>query len=162
MSFASTTTSTMMTSVTIPHHYGFVILSSCIGNGFILSMYLGSTVMTARKKYQVPYPHGYATPGYHKEADAFNRVQRGHYNVLETLSTFVICSLIGGLRYPLAVTAFNIVHFIGCILFQMGYSDTALDVELARYKKGGGLKWVGLFGVLYCTVAYAGKCQGWW
>ena len=41
--------------------------------------------MTARKQYMIRYPNLYATPGYHKNADEFNRVQRGHMNMLETI-----------------------------------------------------------------------------
>lgn len=158
MSF--TTTSGM--SLTIPNHYGYVILTACIGNGFILSTYLGVVVMKARTKYNVPYPNLYATPGLHKEADAFNRYQRGHQAILESLSPYIILSLIGGLQYPITVTIFNIIHIIGCILFQIGYGDTTLDVKDARYQKGGSIKWLSMFGVMYCTIIYSGKCNQWW
>ncbi|KAL3916912.1 MAG: hypothetical protein SGILL_004960, partial [Bacillariaceae sp.] len=57
--------------------------------------------MTARDKCNVQYPNLYATPGFHKEADEFNRVQRGHQNFLEANDTYAILTLLGGLKYPI-------------------------------------------------------------
>ena len=57
--------------------------------------------MQAREDYGVHLPHMYATPGYHMEAEAFNRVQRGHQNMFESLSTFTFLTLVGGLKYVL-------------------------------------------------------------
>ena len=39
---------------------------------------MSGLVMKARKELDVKYPNLYATPGYHKNADEFNRIQRGH------------------------------------------------------------------------------------
>jgi glutathione S-transferase len=151
-----------LTTITVPSTYGYVILSSVIGTGFITSTYLGVQVMKARTKYNVQYPHMYATPGIHKECDAFNRVQRGHQAMFEQLTTFVLCSLIGGLSYPIATTIHITIYNIGRILFLFGYSDTTLDVKDARYKKGGQFLWFGYFGVMYCCVTTCGKIIGWW
>ena len=49
----------------------------------IYGIYAGGPVMKARKKFDVKYPNLYAVPGVHKNADAFNAVQRGHQNFLE-------------------------------------------------------------------------------
>ena len=87
-----------MVTLQLPEHYGYVILTTVVGQ-FVTGQILGGTVMMARNKFNVPYPNMYATPGYHKEADAFNRVQRGHQNMLETLDTFSLLALIGGLKY---------------------------------------------------------------
>jgi glutathione S-transferase len=65
--------------------YGWTILGAGIAP-FIGLLALGGQVMEARKKYGVDYPNLYAVPGYHKDADAFNRVQRGHQNALESVS----------------------------------------------------------------------------
>lgn len=81
----------------VPDGYGYVILSSLVGH-FATNFYLGGKVMTARKEYDVPYPHMYATPGYHKNADAFNRVQRGHQNMLESAPVFMAMSLVAGME----------------------------------------------------------------
>jgi glutathione S-transferase len=151
----------MTFTITVPNEYGYVILTCVVGQ-FVASTMMGGIVMNARTKFQVPYPNLYATPGFHKQADAFNRVQRGHQNMLETLGTFSLMSLVGGLKYPLAVSGCSAVYFLGAYLFQLGYSDTALDVNLARYKKGGILKWVGFMGAFGCSVATAGSMIGWW
>jgi len=58
--------------------------------------------MKARKKYNVPYPNCYAVPGYHKNADEFNRVQRSHQNYMEGLDQYIAMTLLGGLKHPIA------------------------------------------------------------
>ena len=70
----------------VPDEYGWVLLLAGAGF-FITSAMLGGPVMNARKQYNVPLPNLYATPGYHDKAEAFNRVQRGHQNMFETLTT---------------------------------------------------------------------------
>jgi hypothetical protein len=122
--------------------------------------------------YSVPYleshthstsqPNLYATPGFHKEADAFNRIQRGHQAFFEHQVVAAFASLIGGLQYPIASSVCSIFYSLGSIFYQLGYGDTKLDVSMARYKKGGALKFVGLFGTMYMSVNLAGKMIGWW
>jgi glutathione S-transferase len=150
------------TTITIPTNYGYVLLSSVIVIGFIIPMYLGSAVMDARKKYNVPYPNLYATPGYHKDADAFNRVQRGHQNMFESLSSIVAMALIGGIKYPIACCCLALCYGVGNILYLKGYADTTLDVKSARYKKGGMLKQIGILGLLICSISEIGTMSGWW
>eukprot|EP00977_Amphora_coffeiformis_P022669 scaffold11185_cov205-Amphora_coffeaeformis.AAC.3 len=82
---------------TIPDRYGYVILTCLVGQ-VVTNTYLGGSVMQARTKYNVPYPNLYATPGFHKDADAFNRVQRGHQAMLETAPSFMVMSLVAGLQ----------------------------------------------------------------
>jgi glutathione S-transferase len=107
-------------------------------------------------------PNLYATSGFHKEADAFNRVQRGHQNYFENITLVTVSTLIAGLQYPIAASVCNVLYSVGSILFQVGYADTTLDVAMARYKRGGGLKWIGLLGSLGLSVNVAGKLLGWW
>jgi glutathione S-transferase len=125
-----------MTTITVPESYGYVILATTFGSLFFSPLFIGSQVMNAREKYNVPYPNLYATPGYHKEADAFNRIQRGHQSMFESLSCFGVCNLIGGLKHPIACSVFAGMYSIGCYLFLQGYADTGLDVKTARFKKG--------------------------
>ena len=61
-SFLSTYFITMTATITVPAAYGFVILGAGVGP-FITNMYLGGAVMSARKKYNIPYPNSYAVPG---------------------------------------------------------------------------------------------------
>jgi MAPEG family len=98
------------------------------------------------------YPNLYAVPGYHKEADAFNRVQRGHQNMLETLPLILGMGLIGGLKYPITAGIIGATHSLGCVLYQLGYSDTSLDVTTARFKKGGFLKPLAEMSSLIMTI----------
>jgi glutathione S-transferase len=137
----------MSVSITVPEGYGSVLLVTIFGH-LVVTNYLGAQVMKGREKYGVGYPNCYATPGFHKEADAFNRLQRGHHNFLEQLPIVLLASLVGGLKHPKAVSVCGVLHCVGSILYQAGYADTSLDVKHARYKKGGVLKHVGIVGIL--------------
>uniref|UniRef100_A0A7R9VS57 Microsomal glutathione S-transferase 3 n=1 Tax=Pseudictyota dubia TaxID=2749911 RepID=A0A7R9VS57_9STRA len=124
--------------ITVPSEYGYVVIGCVLGPS-ILSFMMGGPVMKARKKYNVQYPNLYATPGFHKNADEFNRVQRGHQAVLESLPSFVSMSLVAGVAYPITIAANGLLFCVGSWLFQKGYGDLNLDVKDARYKKGGML-----------------------
>jgi glutathione S-transferase len=118
--------------------------------------------MKARKKNDVQYPNLYATPGYHKEADAFNRVQRGHQNMFESLSSMQTMSLLGGLKHPKVAAVGFCLYLAGCYFYMVGYSDMSLDVKTARYKRGGGLKWLGILACMYTSTSLAGSMLRWW
>eukprot|EP00934_Nitzschia_sp_Nitz4_P008611 Nitzschia sp. Nitz4//scaffold3_size479765//381173//381631//NITZ4_000161-RA/size479765-processed-gene-1.487-mRNA-1//1//CDS//3329550941//8601//frame0 len=135
--------------------YGWVVLGAGVGS-VVTSFYLSGLVMAARAKYDVPYPNGYGTPGYHKKADEFNRVQRGHLNYLEGLGVYVILALFGGLKYPLANAVASVSWHIGSILYFQGYADTSLDVKTARFMKGGPIfKITGLLISLVSSCMFA-------
>ena len=152
-----------LATLTVPANYGYVLLTTVVGSTFVVPMFfMGGAVMGARSKFGVDYPNLYATPGYHKEADAFNRVQRGHQNMLESLTSFTVANLIGGLKYPLACSAFAVLYSLGSYLYLVGYADATLDVKTARYQKGGQIKFIGWLGALGATVMVAGSLVGWW
>jgi glutathione S-transferase len=136
-----------MTTMTLSPDYGLVIFS-CSVSTFIVTQFLGGDVMKARKAFDVPYPNLYATPGFHKKADEFNRVQRGHQSVFESLTPAVAMCAAGGLIYPRLSSVFMHTYLMGSVLFLKGYADVKLDVKNARYKKGGVLKPIGLLGLL--------------
>ena len=119
-------------------------------------------VMTARKQYNIPYPNLYAVPGHHDKADAFNRVQRGHQNFLEGIGDYRFMALIGGLKYPYLNAVGGLVFSIGSVLYQVGYSDLNLDVKMARYKKGAGIKWIGFIIAFGSCISYAGTLLNYW
>mmetsp|Transcript_16904 Transcript_16904/g.23178 ORF Transcript_16904/g.23178 Transcript_16904/m.23178 type:complete len:148 (-) Transcript_16904:155-598(-) len=145
----------------VPSEYGYVIL--CCGVlPTIMGMHMGGYVMKARKEYDVQYPNCYGTPGYHKKADEFNRVQRGHMNYTENLLGYTVMAFTGGLKYPIVVAVGGVLYSFGSLLYLKGYSDTALDVKMARYKKGGAIKWIGFFSSFYASVSMAGSMIGWW
>lgn len=104
---------------------------------------IDSQVMKARKDYDVPYPNLYATPGFHKQADVFNRVQRGHQAIFEHLVGVTAMGLIGGLKHPIVSALSGVFYCAGSYFYLVGYADTKLDVATARYKKGGVLKIIG-------------------
>ena len=149
-------------TIQVPDKYGYVILSCAVVPMIASNFIMGGAVMKARKKFNVQYPNLYATPGYHDKADDFNRVQRGHQSMFESLTTFTVTALLGGLKYPIACTVYGLLYSLGNVLFQVGYSDTNLDVAMARYKKGGGLKWVGYLGAVGSCISLAGSMNGWW
>jgi glutathione S-transferase len=142
-----------MPSIDIPDGYGYVLLTAGILPS-VSNVFLGAIVMKARKQFNVQYPNLYGVPGYHKNADEFNRVQRGHQHIFEAISDFRICSLIGGLQHPIAVAVAGLVWNVGSVLFMLGYKDTALDVKTARLRKGGPLQPLAGFFVLGCAVKY--------
>ena len=156
--------STMATAaavIQVPDAYGYVVL--CVGVGsFLVTTMMGGAVMAARKKFNVGYPNLYAVPGYHKNADEFNRVQRGHQNMFETLSSVITMTLLGGLKHPISCSVAYCLYLLGSYFYLLGYSDSALDVKMARYKKGGGIKYIGILWSMGCSVSLAGSMLGWW
>jgi glutathione S-transferase len=151
-----------MTTLKVPDKYGYVLLTTFLGQFIVSNVIMGGRVMAARQQFNVPYPNMYATPGHHEKADAFNRVQLGHMNIYEQLTLFTAMTLVGGLMHPISCSVYTVLFYVGAILYQIGYSDTKLDVTLARYRKGGWLKWVGFFGAMSSSVALAGNLNGWW
>jgi len=143
-----------MVAIEVPSQYGWVVLGAGLGT-FFTNGYLSSAVMAARTKYNVQYPNAYAVPGQHKNADDFNRVQRSHQNFLEGLPSYLVTALIGGLKYPITNAIGTVCFCIGSILYQKGYVDTSYDPKVARFKKGGPIKYIGIFISLYSTGAFA-------
>ena len=150
-----------MATLTIPTTYGYTILT-CAVLPAITSTVMGSMVMSARKKYSVPYPNLYGTPGFHKQADEFNRAQRGHQSMFEVITSFTALALLGGMKHPITTAVAGLLFCVGNVLFLMGYADTALEIEGARYKKGGALKHVGMILALGTSISCAGSIIGWW
>ena len=144
----------MVLSIEIPANYGYVFFTVGILPTVVNNFILAPMVMKARKTFKVGYPNLYATPGFHKNADDFNRVQRGHQHVFENLSDFRTVSFIGGLGYPTICAVGGVVYCLGNVLYMLGYSDTKMDVKTARLKKGGPLNMLALFVNLVCAVKF--------
>lgn len=130
-----------MLSIDVPDEYGYVLFTVGVLPS-ITAFVMGGKVMLARKKFKVGYPNLYAVPGHHEKADEFNRVQRGHQSMFESLSDFRANSLIAGLKFPVPVAILGVVYCLGNYLYQAGYSDTSLHVSKARHLKGGPLKFL--------------------
>lgn len=148
-------------TIEVPSEYGYVLLS-CLMGQFVVSSVMGGKVMTARDNLKVPYPHLYATPGHHDKADDFNRIQRGHQSYFETLTTFTGMCLVGGVQNPLLATGSAVMYHLGSYFYQVGYGDNTLDVKMARYKRGGMLKWIGFMLAAGLSVKTSGSIIGWW
>ena len=99
----------MPISIEVPDAYPLVMLSSSV-LPFVANIMMGGPVMKARKQYEVKYPNLYAVPGVHKDADAFNRVQRGHQNMLVSEPSHVLILL---LRFALAALLTH-SHLVSC------------------------------------------------
>jgi len=76
-------------------------------------------------------------------------------NFLENIGDFRFMALIGGVQYPIVCALSGVIYSLGSVLFLLGYSDTSIDVKYARFKKGGAIKYFGLFSVVGCCVRTA-------
>ena len=146
----------MVLTLELPEIYPVVMLSAT-ALPFITSTVMGGQVMSARKTFKVAYPNLYAVPGVHEKADEFNRVQRGHQNIFETLPSVMGFTLIGGLKYPRVAIFLAAAYCIGNFYYLLGYADTKKDVKGARYTKPlAVLKPIGMIGgLINCVVACA-------
>lgn len=149
-----------MVTIDIPSDYGYVMLT-CGLLPSVTFLVMAGKVMKARKDCDVPYPNLYATPGYHKKADEFNRVQRGHQHMIEQISDFRMASFIGGLKYPITCSVMGVAYCLGSFLYMKGYSDKTLDVKTARMKKGGPLASLALLISIGCGVSSTFSFIGW-
>lgn len=68
---------------------------------------------------------------YDNTKPAFNAVQRGHQNMLETHYAELWLSSIAGLRYPTVTAVASVAWTIGRILYAVGY--TSGDVKKRGY-----------------------------
>ena len=109
--------------------------------------------MGARKKYDVKYPNLYAVPGVHKHADEFNRVQRGHQSMMETMPNVIVMTLTAGLKFPKIAAGCCAAYCVGNYFYQSGYADITKDVKGARYTKPlAVLKPLGIVGTFALSV----------
>ena len=98
------------------------------------------------------YPAMYAT-GTSKDAVKFNCVQRGHQQALETFTSYVALSLVGGLRHPYAVATMGLFWIIGRLRWATCYAQGGPE---ARYGSAFSLFiWVSLFVSLAATGSFA-------
>ena len=144
----------MSLTFTVPQYYGFVVLGAGV-LPFVTNMVVSGPVMAARKRLDVKLPNLYATPGFHKHHEEFNRIQRSHQNMLETVDQIAIMTLLGGLKHPIVATIGIVCYCLGCYYYAKGYSDMSLEVSTARYKKGGMVKVAGFLLPFVCTCSFA-------
>ena len=75
----------------------------------------------ARQDLKVDLPAMYAT-GKDAKSVKFNCIQRGHQQALETFTSFVLTSLVGGVSYPVSVALFGLVYMKARIAWADGYA----------------------------------------
>ena len=91
-------------------------------------------VSLARKTYKVEYPNLYAVPGFHKDADKFNCIQRAHQNTLESLTHVLVATFATGLVYPITAAAAGTVYMLGRFVYGYGYA-----MGDPKYRTPGGI-----------------------
>jgi glutathione S-transferase len=118
----------------LPRAYSGVLFFNVIGSSITLII-LGGKVGGARKKFQekaekdgdkeaedrFSYPKLYAE-GFSKHAKEFNCVQRGHQQALETYTSFVVLSLIGGIKFPLVSALGGLIWNVARLKWAEGYA----------------------------------------
>ena len=147
----------MVLALALPDRYPYVMLSAT-ALPFVTSFIMGGKVMSARKKFNVPLPNLYAVPGVHDKADDFNRVQRGHQNMFETMSSVMSMVLVAGLKYPVVAASCAAAFCVGNCFSLPGYAASSKDGAGARYTPPLAiLKPLGMAGSFFACV-YA--CYG--
>ncbi|CAK9223483.1 unnamed protein product [Sphagnum troendelagicum] len=129
--------------------YGWVSLVLVLH--LLENVWMLEQVGAARKKYKVFYPTMYAVESENPQAKLFNCVQRAHQNVLEFMPTFISLLLVGGLQYPRLAAVLGLVYVVARYFFFKGYSTG--DPE-KRLTSGGGFHYVGIIGLLFCTIGF--------
>lgn len=103
----------------------------------------------ARRRFNVPYPTMYASEKEHKDAKAFNCVQRAHQNNLEFMPSFLVVLILGGLQYPLVAASLGTIYALARIQYFRGYSSG--DAK-KRFSGGGAVIFPAYFGLIICTI----------
>lgn len=143
-------------SPALPRAYGLVVLSNVVATTFAL-IALSMKVGAARKKYEVPLPQMYAT-GKSESDVKFNCVQRGHQQALETYTSFMALSLLGGIRHPFATSLFGVLYVVSRLKWAAGYRESPEQ----RYTLSfwGKHVWTALIGVLFTSISTAALMLG--
>ena len=138
----------------IPDDYGYVAATLVAWNP--LNLYLGARVGLARKRLGVNLPCMYASKCKEisaETAEEFNRIQRGHQNMVETLPNAVGMLLVAGLDDAKMAAGLGAVYFVGRILYAWGHSVPPKK----RSVYGGILGPIGLHGLMIQTGYFAYK-----
>lgn len=138
-------------TVGLPSAFSAVVCVNVVGSTFTL-MGLGFKVGKARADCGVDYPTMYAS-GADEKSNIFNCVQRGHQQALETYTSFVACSLIGGVTHPYFVTAAGVAWIIGRWQWAAGYSTGDPKARYASF--WSRFVWFSLLGVMTAAMSTA-------
>jgi len=163
----------------LPPLFGLVVLVNVVGASLVLIFKLGFGIVLAGRK-----AHGYELPTMHAAQDIlqldveaggrlfsagdaekarerwrrardYNCHQRAHHQPLETFTTWVLFSLVGGLRYPASTALYGLLGgVVGRVAWANGYVSGAGPA--ARYRDvAAQFVWLSLVGLLVNTVLVA-------
>lgn len=104
--------------VTLPPLYGLAVLEIVLYA--MLMVWMGSKVIAARKKYNVPLPAAYEN----KPDSVFNRYQRAHQNSVEGAATFYITLLLSAIATPVLSAVAGLAFIVGRFLYCTGYYNS--------------------------------------
>jgi glutathione S-transferase len=118
----------------LPRAYSGVLFVNVVSSTFAMFT-LGGKVGAARKEFtekarkdgdtdaeaRFSYPKMYAE-GFSQHAKLFNCVQRGHQHALESYTSFVLLSLIAGIKYPVTAMVGGILWHVARFSWAAGYA----------------------------------------
>ena len=61
-------------------------------------------------------------PGYHKDADKFNCIQRAHQNTLESMTHVMVTMFVVGLFEPMTAAICGLIWVAGRFIYGIGYA----------------------------------------
>ena len=154
----------------LPKAYGLVILINVIVSSFLLVV-LGFKVGSARTRYaekakkdgdadadaRFSLPKMYAE-GFSQHAKEFNCIQRGHQQAFETFTQFIVCSLIGGVTFPVSTAAGGFLWAVARWKWAQGYASGEPSKRYESFFSRG--IWSGLLLQLVTASATAMKVLG--
>lgn len=132
----------------LPANFGYAIFTYLYS--FVMLMYLGLQVGSARKKYGVKYPTMYSD-----KEQVFNCIQRAHQNTLEVYPQWLVFQTIAALEYPIAASVLGAIWVTSRFSYAWGYysGDPAKRMR-------GAYGYIGLFGVILLSISVALKLLG--
>eukprot|EP00299_Pterocystis_sp_00344_P017747 c8894_g1_i1.p1 GENE.c8894_g1_i1~~c8894_g1_i1.p1 ORF type:complete len:205 (-),score=50.11 c8894_g1_i1:27-641(-) len=159
-------------SLQIPRLYSAVIAVNVVASSFVL-VTLAFRVGSARKQFieeakkkddreaeaRYSYPKLYAE-GFSEESKRFNCIQRGHQQALETYTTFVASSLVGGLRHPVVTSLAGVLWCASRLSWADGYATGAPDKRYSRFLSSH--IWTSTFVVLAAAASTSAQLIGLW
>ncbi|KAE8210584.1 hypothetical protein CF327_g5563 [Tilletia walkeri] len=132
--------------LTVPPTYGYVGISAF--GAILVTTWQMILVSAARKNSGIKYPQLYAEKAEvaaSRKAQIFNCTQRAHANTLETLPTFMFCTLVGGLKHPRTTSILAGVWLFSRVIYTLGYA-TGEPSKRSRGAYPGSLALLGLLG----------------
>nr|ABD67515.1 microsomal glutathione S-transferase 3 [Cyprinus carpio] len=132
----------------LPANFGYAIFTYLYS--FVMLMYLGLQVGSARKKYGVKYPTMYSD-----KEQVFNCIQRAHQNTLEVYPQWLVFQTIAALEYPIAASVLGVIWVTSRFSYAWGYSSG----DPAKRMRGA-YGYIGLFGVILLSISVALKLLG--